>query len=129
MSEPVAKRGDRIVGLDTHVVLVKEQGGSPSPMQFPFSGTIERGVSETVFVDNEGAALVGSEAHNVPGHVPVGGSFRKPPTNCASVSAGSETVFVDNVGVGRAADAARCCNDPCDADTGHVVAGGSVYAG
>lgn len=130
MSQPIAKKGDRVVGIDTHIVMVKESGGPvPTPMPFPFSGPIQSGVSESVFVDNEGAAVVGSVADNVPPHIPVAGSFKSPPGNKATLSAGSESVFIDNVAVARSQDAAQCCNDPCDSDTGHVIAMGTVYAG
>lgn len=129
MSEAVAKKGDRVVGLDTHVVLVKEQGGAPTPMQFPFSGPIQSAVSDSVFVDNAAAATVGSVADNLPAHLPLGGPFKSPPVNKATVSAGSGTVFIGNAGIARSTDAASCCNDPADADTGHVVATGTVYAG
>ncbi|NUP12815.1 MAG: hypothetical protein HOW73_42800 [Polyangiaceae bacterium] len=129
MAKPVAKKGDRVVGLDTHVVLIKEQGGAPVPMQFPFSGPIEDGLSATVFIDEEPVAVVGSVASNAPAHIPIGGPFNSPPSNKATVSAGSESVFVEDVAIARANDPAACCNDPADADTGHVVAGGTVYAG
>lgn len=129
MSEVLAKQGDRIVGLDTHIVLVKEKGGEPVAMQFPFSGRITQDLSDSVFVDNKGAAVVGSRAVNLPGHVPIGGSFETPPSNKGTIAAGSSTVFIGSVGVGRAKDPACCCNDPVDADTGHVVAKGTVYAG
>ena len=118
-----------MVGLDTHVVLVKEQGGAPVPMQHPFSGPLEAELSETVFIDDEPVATVGSIARNVPVHIPVGGPFAKPPTNEGTVSAGSDTVFVEHVAIARANDPVACCNDPLDTDTGHIIATGTVYAG
>ncbi|NUP13053.1 MAG: hypothetical protein HOW73_43995 [Polyangiaceae bacterium] len=129
MSDPVAKKGDRVVGLDTHIVLVKEKGGEPTPMQFPFDGPLQSDLSDSVFVDNQPVAVVGSVANNLPAHIPMGGPFDSPPANRATISAGSETVFVGKTAVARSNDAAECCNDPVDAETGHVIAQGTVYAG
>ncbi|MBK6514941.1 MAG: PAAR domain-containing protein [Polyangiaceae bacterium] len=129
MSAEVAKGGDRVVGIDTHVVLVREEGGKPTPFQFPFSGTIDDGLSDTVFVDDAPLATVGSIAHNRPPHLPMGGAFETPPSNRATIAEGSGTVFAESGAVARTNDAASCCNDPVDAETGHVLARGTVYAG
>ncbi len=82
------------------------------------------GLSETVFIGDEGAAVVGSVAAASPPHVPVGGPFQKPPSNRATIVAGSETVFIEHRPMARADDPAVCCNDPADMETGHVVAAG-----
>ena len=130
MGQPVAKQGDRVVGLDTHVVLISSPAGPvPTPLPSPFSGPLSRELSSTVCVDNSYAATVGSQAQNTPSHIPVGGPFQRPPSNQATVKAGSSTVFADNRGVARAGDPAECCNDPADSPTGHVVAAGTVLAG
>lgn len=127
--EAVAKMGDMVVGLDTHVVLVKEQGGAPVPMQHPFSGPLESELSESVFIDDQPVAVVGSVARSIPPHLPVGGPFASPPSNRGTVSAGSDSVFVEHQAIARANDPVSCCNDPTDTDSGHVVATGTVYAG
>ncbi len=130
MSAPVAKRGDRVIGIDTHVVLVPSPTGPiPTPMPMPFSGPLVDQLSDSVLVENEPVAVVDSVANNSPPHLPMGGSFQTPPTNRAVVSAGSETVFAENKAIARANDGARCCNDPSDSDTGHILAGGSVFCG
>lgn len=130
MSAPVAKRGDRVIGMDTHVVLVSSPAGPvPTPMPMPFSGALGDQLSESVFVELEPVATVDSVATNSPAHLPVGGTFQTPPQNRAVVSVGSDSVFVENKAMARANDGARCCNDPSDADTGHVLAGGSVLSG
>jgi uncharacterized Zn-binding protein involved in type VI secretion len=129
-SQPIATEGDRVVALDTHVVLVASPGGPvPTPTPFPFSGPLTEHLGRSVHVDGAPAAVEGSVAHNRPVHVPVGGPFQKPPTNRATVQRGSATVFADNKAVARNGDPALSCNDPSDAPTGHVVATGSVYAG
>jgi len=130
MGKPVAKQGDRVVGIDTHIVMIPSPGGPvPTPMPFAFSGPLQDSLSSTTFIDNKGVAVKGSGASNTPSHIPVGGSFQKPPSNHATVSSGSATVFVDNKPVARASDTAKCCNDPNDGDTGLVVATGKAFAG
>jgi uncharacterized Zn-binding protein involved in type VI secretion len=130
MGQPVAKRGDKVVGLDTHVVLLSSPAGPvPTPIPSPFSGPLAEELSRTVFVDNAPAATVGSRARNTPSHIPAGGPFQRPPSNTATVKSGSATVFADGRGVARAGDPAECCNDPADAPTGHAVAAGTVRAG
>ena len=130
MGKPVAKQGDRVVGIDTHIVLVPVPGGTiPTPMPLAFSGSLEDSLSTTMSIDNKRVALKGSGATNTPAHIPIGGSFQKPPSNRATVSNGSSTVFVDNKALARANDTAQCCSDPNDQDTGHIVAVGTTFAG
>lgn len=130
MAQPVAKRGDRVVGMDTHIVMIPGPGAPvPTPQPLPFSGPLSEDLSSTVLVDDAEAATLGSKARNTPPHVPMGGSFKSPPSNEATVKAGSSTVLADNRPIARANDSAECCNDPADAPTGHVVAAGTVLAG
>jgi uncharacterized Zn-binding protein involved in type VI secretion len=129
MGAPVAKKGDQVIGLDTHIVLVPSPGGPvPTPLPHPFTGIIDDQVSETVFIDDQGAAVVGSVAHAIPPHIPMGGPFQTPPANRATIDRGSESIFVDDVAVARAGDPAKCCNDPMEQVTGSVVAVGDVFA-
>jgi uncharacterized Zn-binding protein involved in type VI secretion len=130
MEPPAAKQGDKVIGLDTHVVLVPSPGGPvPTVLPMPFSGSLSEALSSTVFVDDAPAATVGSRAHNLPPHIPMGGPFQRPPANQATVQQGSATVFAGDQALARAGDPATCCNDPRDAETGHVVAAGTVFAG
>ncbi len=129
MGKPIAKGGDRVVGVDTHIVMIPSPGGPvPTPMPLPFNGTLQRELSATVFIANSGVALVGSVARNLPPHIPIGGSFQSPPSNEATVASGSPSLFIDNKPAARATDTATCCNDPSDQDTGHVIANGNVFA-
>ncbi|MFO0615245.1 MAG: PAAR domain-containing protein [Polyangiaceae bacterium] len=129
-SEPVAKRGDRVVGVDTHVILVPSPGGPiPRPTPMPFDGEIVERPGATVFVENEDLALEAGTAQNRPGHVPIGGTFQTPPSNMATLSSGSASVFAENRAVARSKDPARCCNDVPDDETGHVLANSTVFAG
>ncbi len=127
MSSPAAKQGDLVVGLDTHVVLVPSPGGPvPTPMPMPFNGALVEGLSKSVFIDNRAAAVIGSSAKNNPPHLPTGGPFQRAPKNEGTISSASECVFADNRAVARAADPVRCCNDPADSETGHVVVLGTT---
>ena len=103
MGKPIAKKGDQVVGLDTHVIMVSSPGGPvPTPIPHPFTGGLDESLSSAVFIDNEAVAVVGSVANGRPPHVPMGGPFQSPPSNRATVSQGSSTVFVDNAAVARA---------------------------
>lgn len=130
VSKPIAKAGDLVVGLDTHLILVPSPGGPvPTPLPHPFSGALQQELSDCVFVANMPVAVVGSVALNLPPHMPMGGPFQSPPSNKATVSQGSTVVFVGNKGIARAADPAMCCNDPVEQETGHIIAAGVVLAG
>jgi uncharacterized Zn-binding protein involved in type VI secretion len=130
MSAPAAKQGDRIVGIDTHILMVASPGGPvPTPTPMPFSGSLSGALSPDVMIDNEPAATKGSTAHNAPEHVPAVGPFQKQPANKATIQAGSSTVFVDGKPLARATDPALTCNDPADAPNGSVICTSTVLVG
>ncbi|MFO0551132.1 MAG: PAAR domain-containing protein [Polyangiaceae bacterium] len=130
MSQPIAKQGDRVLGVDTHIILVPSPGGPvPTPTSMPFNGPLSQSLAPDVFVDNLAVAILGSKALNTPAHVPTGGPFQKQPSDQATVSSASSTVFADNKPVARARDSAACCNDPSDSDTGQIVAVSTVKSG
>jgi uncharacterized Zn-binding protein involved in type VI secretion len=129
VTKPVAKGGDRVVGVDTHVIMIPSPGGPvPTPLPSPFSGILQNDLSSTVMVDGQGVAVVGSGADNLPPHIPAGGPFQTPPSNKSTISQGSDTIFVDNKALARMGDPVKCCNDPADQDTGTVIAVGTVFA-
>ena len=129
MAEPVAKDGDDVVAIDTHIVLVSSPGGPvPTMMPMPVRGPLSRELAASVFVDGKAVAVVGSKADNQPQHIPIGGPFQSSPSNEGTVAEGSTTVFIDGKGVARNGDPATTCNDPTDQQVGHVVASGTAYA-
>ena len=75
------------------------------------------------------AATTGSTATNTPPHLPIGGTFQKPPANRGTIQAGSRTVFINGKPVARNGDVAVTCNDPNDVPAGTVVAAGTVMIG
>lgn len=127
MPIPIAKEGDQVIGVDTHVLMVPSPGGPvPTPTPMPFSGKLDANLSTTVFIDDKAVALVGSEASNMPQHIPAAGPFQKPPANKGTVETGSGTVFIDDKAVARMGDTVKTCNDPADAPNGTIIAVGVV---
>lgn len=130
MGNPAAKEGDKVVGVDTHIVMLPSPGGPvPTPTPMPFNGVLCAKLALTVFVDNAAVAVEGSTAQNMPLHLPAGGPFQRPPKNEATVCEASSTVVVDGKGVARNGDYARTCNDPDDAPNGAIIANGTVFVG
>ena len=130
MDKPGAKQGDRIVGIDTHVIMIPSPGGPvPTPTPMPFNAELSGNLSASVLIEDKAAAVKGSTGTNSPAHVPTGGPFQRPPSNTATVHAGSATVFIDDKQAARLGDAATTCNDPKDAECGTVVASGTVLIG
>lgn len=127
MGVPAAKLGDKVLGTDTHIVMVPSAVGPvPTPTPMPFAGTIASGCSTDVLIEGKPAAVVGSVAVNQPPHVPTGGPFQVPPTNQGTVLAGSPTVLVNGKPAARHGDKVNTCNDPVPAPNGTIVATGQV---
>ena len=130
MGTPGAKKGDHVVGIDMHVVMVSTPSGQvPTPTLMPFKAELSDGLSSTVFIDNEPAAVKGSTGVNDPEHQAVGGSFQEEPSNKAEIEKGSATVFFGEKEAARQGDPALTCNDPEAAPKGTVMAEGTVIIG
>jgi uncharacterized Zn-binding protein involved in type VI secretion len=135
MGSPAARKTDKVVGSDTHIVLVPAAGGGTVPTSIPghvFSGTIVSDTSPDVTFDGLAAATKDSVAKNVPPHVPMppGTSFVRQPSNQGKVSAGSSSVTINGKAAARMGDAVRTCNDPVDLDGATITTGsGSVTIG
>jgi uncharacterized Zn-binding protein involved in type VI secretion len=133
MGMPAAKKGDRVVGTDTHIVMVPSPPGppTPTPLPHPFAGVLDDGLSTNVKIMGEPAATVGSTASNRPPHVPTppGTAFQKGPANKATIQIGSSTVKINGKAAARNGDTALTCNDPTDLPVGKVIASGTVRIG
>lgn len=132
MGQPAAKQGDRIVAVDTHIVMVPSGPSlAPTPLPHPFIGILNGGLSSDVKIMGMPAATVDSTADNTPPHVPTppGTSFQKPPSNKATVKVGSPTVKINGKMAARNGDMAMTCNDPSDLPTGKIIAVGTVMIG
>lgn len=125
-----AKQGDKVVGIDTHVIMVPSPGGPvPTPTPMPFSGQLTASLKSSVLIEHKPAATKGSVATNAPAHVPAGGPFQKPPSNQGTVDEGSGTVLIEHDEAARMGDAVKTCNDPEDAPNGVIIATGTVLIG
>ncbi len=128
MGQPAAKQGDKVVGTDMH--MIQPPGTAPPVLvPHPFSGALDGALSGNVKIMGKPAATVDSTATNSPSHVPQGGSFVSPPTNRATVKAGSSTVKIGGKKAARSGDTADTCNDPADSPVGTVTASGTVKIG
>jgi len=122
--KPAAKKGDQVLGSDTHLVQ-----GVPTPV--PFKGKLDSELSPDVEFDDQAAATHDSVAKNDPPHVPPPGkTFDKPPKNSGTVVIPSRTVFVNDKHAARAGDVVKTCSDPEDLPTAVIiVADGTVLIG
>jgi len=128
--QPAAKKGDQVVGIDTHIIMVPSPGGPvPTPTPLPFSGALDGNLSSDVVIENKPAAIKGSTATNSPAHVPAGGSFQKPPANKGTVQTGSGKVFINNKPAALNMSTVATCNDPADAPNGSIISAGKVLVG
>jgi uncharacterized Zn-binding protein involved in type VI secretion len=132
MGQPLAKDGDQVTAIDTHIVMVPAPSGAvPTPLPHPFSGIINGKLSSDVKVMGKAAATVDSTADNKPQHIPTppGTSFQSPPKNLATIKMGSSSVKINGKKAARNGDTAETCNDPSDLPIGTVVAVGTVLVG
>lgn len=132
MGKPIARQGDQVVAVDTHIVMVPTAGGPvPTPFPHPFSGQLNGALSTTVSANGKAVATVDSTASNQPPHLPTppGVSFQKPPANQGVVMVGSATVKIQGKMAARAMDIVKTCNDPSDAPVGQIIAAGTVLVG
>ncbi|MDF0664879.1 MAG: PAAR domain-containing protein [Nitrospira sp.] len=132
MGQPAAKRNDRIIAVDTHIVMVPTPTGpQPTPLPHPFMGIINGNLSNNVNIMGQPAATVDSTADNTPAHIPTppGTAFQNPPANKATIKLGSPTVRINGKMVARNGDMAMTCNDPADMLVGQVIAVGTVLIG
>jgi uncharacterized Zn-binding protein involved in type VI secretion len=132
MGQPAAKKGDQVVAVDTHIVMVPAAPSPvPTPLPHPFTGIIGDGLSGDVNIMGMPAATVDSTADNTPPHIatPPGTSFQKSPANKATIKTGSDTVKINGKKAARSGDTAETCNDPSDLPNGKVIAVGTVFIG
>lgn len=130
MPKPAAKRGDPIIGNDTHIVMIPSPGGPiPTPMPMPFRGQINAQLSPDVLIENQPAAVEGSTADNMPPHIPAGGPFQKAPANKATIQMGSPKVLINDKRAAVMGNIANTCNDPIDLPNGQVIATSTVLVG
>jgi len=126
---PAAKKGDKIIATDIHIILIPSPGPVPTPLPHPFMGIIDGALSQDVNIMGMPAATVDSTASNTPPHIPQGGPFQKPPSDKGTIKMGSTTVKINGKMAARNGDTAMTCNDPSDLPAGTVMAVGTVFIG
>jgi uncharacterized Zn-binding protein involved in type VI secretion len=134
MRRAAARKGDRIVGNDIHLVL--EQVGSvitQKQLSLAFDGIIDGSLSSNVKINGKPAATRSSTAGNTPRHetrLQPNQSFPAPPSNSGKIAGGSGTVRINGQPAARANDAAETCRDFAGASPEVVVIGQpSVFIG
>src|SRR6476620_415235 len=71
MGKPAAKQNDKVVSVDTHILMVPSPGGPvPTPTPMPFNGILSSELSPDAMIENVAAATKGSVADNTPPHIP-----------------------------------------------------------
>lgn len=128
MGMAAAKQGDKVVAADMHNIIVTPPG-TVVLTPHPFNGILDGNLSANVNIMGRAAATVDSTATNTPPHLPIGGTFQKPPANRGTIQAGSGTVFINGKPAARNGDTAETCNDPKDLSVGKVIATGTVNIG
>ena len=129
MGQPAAKKGDQVMATDMHLIKPAPPPAPPVPIPHPFTGIIDGNLSSDVNIAGQPAATQGSTATNTPPHVPIGGTFVKPPADKATIQLGSATVMINGKPAARMGDTAMTCNDPADLPVGPVIAAGTVLIG
>jgi hypothetical protein len=97
---PAAKHFDPIVGVDIH--LIQPPGPVPPvPIPHPHIGFVMDAfdyapiIGSTVKINGVHRAQAGTEGKCMPKHIPIGGTFIKPPANESEIFMGSSTVEID----------------------------------
>lgn len=132
MGAAAATANHTVVAVDIHSVMVPTPGGPvPTPLPHPFNGILDGGLVQTVKINGQAAAVVGSTCTNTPSHIPTppGVSFQAPPANKGTVFMGSATVKIGGKAAARMGDPVTTCNDPTDLPVGTILAAGSVLIG
>lgn len=130
MGLPAAKMGDKVVGVDIHIIMIPTPGGPvPTPLPHPFNGTITGNCSPDVKIGGMAAATVGSIAVNLLPHIPQGGPFQVPPTNKGDVLTGSPTVKINGKPAARSTDTVFTCTDAPSPPSKIVVPAATVTIG
>ena len=132
MGQPAVKQGDQVTAVDIHIVMVPSPSGSvPTPLPHPFVGMFDGNLSSNVKIMGQAAATLGSTASNQPPHIPTppGVSFQIPPTNKATIMAGSSSVLINGKPAARVGDQVQTCGDPAPNMSGTIIAVGTVLIG
>jgi RHS repeat-associated protein len=97
---PAAKHFDPVMGVDIHII--QPPGPVPPvPVPHPFVGYVSDPMDNipvtgaTVKINGVNRAIAGTQGVCMPPHIPIGGTFIKPPANECEIFMGSATVMAD----------------------------------
>ncbi len=97
---PAAKHYDPVMGVDVHII--QPPGPVPPvPVPHPFVGYISDPMDKvpvtgaTVQINGVPRGIAGTQGVCMPPHIPIGGTFVKPPANECEIFMGSSTVMAD----------------------------------
>jgi uncharacterized Zn-binding protein involved in type VI secretion len=114
MGEAAVVRFDRITGTcPGHLVPGPAGAAVPGP-PMPFSAPLTQGLSTSVRLQGEFAAIVGSSGSNSPPHVGLHASdpWFAPPAQQGRVTGGSSTVLIENTPAAKTGSPCSCCTAP-----------------
>lgn len=127
----VAKQGDKVVGVDTHIVMFPSINGEiPTPMPLPFIGTLKGGLSNNVRIGKDSkkkVAVENSVAQHTNGHIapPPAVGFQRPPDNQGKVTRGTvPSVKVNKEKVAVVGSKVSSCDDTNAPNRSSVVTAG-----
>ena len=111
-----AKMLDPVMGIDIHII--QPPGPVPPlPIPHPFIGMVVDPmdlapiIGATVMVNSMPRATAGTGCKNIPPHIPIGGTFVKPPGNEGEIFMGSATVLADGAPLSFLALPVLSCSD------------------
>ena len=113
---PAAKEFDIVMGVDIHIVLPPPPA-PPLPIPHPFIGIVFDPMDfipllgATIMVNGVPRAQAGSAAKDIPAHIPLGGTFIKPPGNEGEMFMGSATVLAEGEPFTHMAHPVLSCHD------------------
>ncbi len=146
MTEPAAKKDDRIISDSTSKVWVQPPGTpppNPIAVAFSYDGSIDNGLSSNVFIMGKPAATEGSTATN--SNPPAtqaavtsqGSLLTTTVNNTARIKTGSSTVFINGKKAARNNDKAMTWDyslppfpgTPQEVQNATIISSGSVFIG
>jgi uncharacterized Zn-binding protein involved in type VI secretion len=112
MGQPAAVTGDKVSAICATHQIPNPASGVPQPAPpMPFSAPLTQNLAPTVQIGNKPVAVAGSSGLNLPPHVGLHASdpFMAPPTQRATVTGGSASVFFEGKPAARTGSPCTVC--------------------
>ena len=126
----VAKQDDKVVGLDTHIIMIPSINGEvPTPIPHPFTGQLKEKLEDCVKIGYKKVAVKGSVAKHGTGHIPQGPRFQSQPKNKGEITGGTEpSVKVKGKEIAVLGSSVSTCSDVGERENSKVIAAGTSTA-